>query len=216
MRRARPEVRHFAAHEELVRHGDPAGGVSFVIEGITCRYKLLPDGRRQIVAYSVQGDMCDLRVFVLERVDHSVGSVSAGAVAILPRAVLQNLTRRFPGVLHALWCASIAEEAITREWLVNVGHRTALESAAHLVCEFFFRMQAAGLASGSRCEFPFTQAELADTLALSPVHVNRVLMELRRANLIRFENHTLEMLDLKQLQSVAGFNPEYLQTRRRR
>jgi len=216
MRKARPEIRRFGAHEELVREGAPAGGVSFVIEGITCRYKLLRDGRRQIVAYSVVGDMCDLRLFILERADHSVGSVSSGAVAILPRNVLQSLTRKFPGVLHALWCASLAEEAITREWLLNVGHRTALERAAHLICEFFHRMQGAGLVRDSSCEFPFTQAELADTLALSPVHVNRVLMQLRRANLIRFENHVLHVLDATGLQSIAGFSPHYLQVTRRR
>lgn len=149
MRKARPEIRRFGAHEELVREGAPAGGVSFVIEGITCRYKLLRDGRRQIVAYSVAGDMCDLRIFILERAEHSIGCVSAGAVAVLPRSVLQNLTRRFPGILHALWCVSLAEEAITREWLVNVGHRTARERTAHLICEFLHRMQAAGW-SGTR------------------------------------------------------------------
>ncbi len=215
MRKAEPEIRRFGAHEELVREGAPAGGVSFVIEGITCRYKLLRDGRRQIVAYSLPGDMCDLRIFILERADHSIGSVSSGAVAILPRTVLQNLTRKYPGVLHSLWCVSLAEEAITREWLVNVGHRTALERAAHLICEYFYRMQAVGLVRDASCEFPFTQAELADSLALSPVHVNRVLMQLRRAELIRFESHTLHVLDARELQSIAGFSPHYLQVAHR-
>ena len=60
------DVREFAAREDVISQGDRTGGVKLLLEGFACRYKVLEDGRRQIVAYFVPGDLCDLRVFILK------------------------------------------------------------------------------------------------------------------------------------------------------
>src|SRR5579872_3816758 len=75
------DVRDFGAHEDVISQGDRTGGVKLLLEGFACRYKVLEDGRRQIVAYFVPGDLCDLRVFILRRMDHSIGAVVASKVA---------------------------------------------------------------------------------------------------------------------------------------
>ena len=111
---------------------------------------------------------------------------------------------------RALWWSTLVEEAITHEWIVNVGHRTAFERMAHLFCEIFARLQVVGLTHENRCELPLTQTELADTLALSAVHVNRTLMDMRRAQLVTFHARQLVIHDREALQSVAGFDPGYL------
>jgi CRP-like cAMP-binding protein len=102
------------------------------------------------------------------------------------------------------------EQAIAREWIVNVGQRTALSRAAHLLCEFFTRLRAVGLVQDNSCEIPLTQTEIADTLALSTVHVNRTLMELRRNGVITLRDKLLTIHDRPALQSAAGFDPSYL------
>ena len=102
------------------------------------------------------------------------------------------------------------QAAITREWLVNVGHRTAFERIGHLVCEMFTRLESVGLTHEHAFELPLTQAELGDTLALSAVHVNRTLMELRRLKLVTFQNRQVVIHDFNALQSAAGFDPSYL------
>ncbi|MDB6099877.1 MAG: cyclic nucleotide-binding protein, partial [Gammaproteobacteria bacterium] len=71
------DVREFAAREDVISQGDRTGGVKLLLEGFACRYKVLEDGRRQIVAYFVPGDLCDLQVFILKRMDHSIGAVTA-------------------------------------------------------------------------------------------------------------------------------------------
>jgi CRP-like cAMP-binding protein len=202
--------RKFAAHEDLIQEGAPTDGIKVVIEGLACRYKVLPDGRRQIVAYFVPGDVCDLRAFLLKRMDHSIGTLCDVEVALLSHERMLDLTERYPKLTRALWWSTLVEEAITREWLVNVGHRTAVERAAHLFCEIFVRLHTVGLAHDDRCELPLTQTELADTLALSAVHVNRTLMELRRAGLVTFQGKQLVIHDHRALQSIAGFDPNYL------
>jgi CRP-like cAMP-binding protein len=203
-------VRRYGAHEDLIHQGSPSDGVKVILEGLACRYKVLPDGRRQIVAYFVPGDMCDLRTFLLRRLDHSIGTLCPVEAALLPQESVLDLTERYPRLTRALWWSTLVEEAITREWIVNVGHRTAFERMAHLFCEIFFRLQAVGLTQDNRCDLPLTQTELADTLALSAVHVNRTLMDMRRARLITFQGRQLIIHDLQALQSVAGFDPNYL------
>jgi CRP-like cAMP-binding protein len=111
------------------------------------------------------------------------------------------------------WLA-LQEELIVREWLVNVGQRTALERLAHLLCEIFTRMHRVGLTDGQRCELPLTQVELADTLALSTVHINRTLQELRRQGLVSLSSGMLEIHDFGVLQSIGMFSADYLQSGR--
>jgi hypothetical protein len=66
------------------------------------------------------------------------------------------------------------------------------------------------LNSGNSCTLPLTQVELAETLGLSSVHVNRTLQELRRQKLITLEAGTLTIQDLEALKEVSFFNPDYL------
>jgi len=203
-------VHRFAAHDDLVQEGDPTPGINLILEGFACRYKLLPDGRRQIVGFLIPGDLCDLRICVLKYMDHSIGTLTSGRAALFPRESMTMLTERFPRLTRALWWSTLVDEAITREWVVNVGHRTAFERIAHLFCEMFTRLQAVGLTSENSCELPVTQTELADALALSSVHVNRVLMELRHTGLVTFRSRRLTILDLEALKSLSGFDPLYL------
>jgi CRP-like cAMP-binding protein len=203
-------VRRFPAREDLVREGEPTDGIKLILEGFACRYKVLPDGRRQIIAYLVPGDLCDVRAFLLKRMDHTIAALCPVETALVSHEVMGELMERYPRLTRALWWSTLVEESVTREWIVNVGQRTAFERLAHLFCEIFARLKAVGLANEGRCELPLTQIDLADTLALSAVHVNRTLMEMRRARLVSFQNRQLVIHDHVALQSAAGFNANYL------
>jgi CRP-like cAMP-binding protein len=204
------DVREFSAHEDVISQGDRTGGVKLLLDGFACRYKVLEDGRRQIVAYFVPGDLCDLRVFILKRMDHSIGAVVASKVATISPDNILKLTHNYPTLTRALWWSTLVEEAIAREWIVNVGQRNALERMAHLFCELLYRFRAVGLNQGNSCTLPLTQVELAETLGLSSVHVNRTLQELRRRKLITFEGGTLAIQELDALKELSFFNPDYL------
>jgi len=204
------EVREVAAREDIISQGDRTGGVKLLLDGFACRYKMLEDGRRQIVAYFVPGDLCDLRVFILKRMDHSIGAIVASRVATISPENVLRLTHNYPTLTRALWWSTLVEEAILREWIVNVGQRNALERMAHLFCELLYRFRAVGLNQGMSCTLPLTQVELAETLGLSPVHVNRTLQELRRQKLITLEGGTLTIQDLAALKEVSFFNADYL------
>jgi len=198
------------AHAHLVQEGEISAGIHVVLEGFACGYKLLPDGRRQIVSYCIPGDLCDLRVTLLPRMDCAIGTISQALIARLSRERFRAITLQFPRLARAFWKTALIEQAIAREWLINVGQRTAFSRAAHLLCEMFLRLQAVGLVQENTCEFPLTQTEIADTLALSTVHVNRTLMELRRSGLITLRDKQLTIHHLPALEAAAGFAPGYL------
>jgi CRP-like cAMP-binding protein len=102
------------------------------------------------------------------------------------------------------------DEATLREWLVNIGSRPAEERIAHLLYELLLRLRTVGLANGGHYELPITQAELADTMGLSTVHVNRVLQSLRGAGMITLKGKNLVILDEEKIKVFSGFPPNYL------
>jgi CRP-like cAMP-binding protein len=203
-------VRAYGSHEDLLREGEQPNGVAVVVSGFACRHKMLPDGRRQIIGYFLPGDMCDARVFILKRMDHTISTLAPTSVAVLSRDAILDLTSRYSRLTRAFWWNTLVEEAIGRQWLVSIGQRTALERLAHLFCEIYVRLQSVGLATPAGCELPVTQSELADTVALSTVHVNRTLKELRRVELVSMSSKSLLIHDFAGLRALAMFEPGYL------
>jgi CRP-like cAMP-binding protein len=202
-------VHEVAARQDIVKEGDVSTHVQLILEGFACRYKLLPDGKRHIVAYLVPGDFCDLHVFILKAMDHTIATLSPCKVVHIPRHQILELTER-PAIARALWWAALVDEATLREWLVNVGAREAEPRVAHLLCELLLRLRAVGLADGGSYELPITQTELADTVGLSDVHVSRVLQRLRAKNLITWSRKKLVIVDVVALNAFSGFDPNYL------
>jgi len=209
-RAASDRVRKFAARVDIAREGDKPKEVHLILSGWACRYKQLEDGRRQVISFFLPGDLCDLNVFVLKEMDHSIGTITPVTIADLPREFFDEIGTGYPRIATALWWETLVNAAIQREWTMNLGQRTASERMAHLLCEVFFRLRQAGLTAGASCEFPMTQSDLADATGLSKVHVNRTLQELRAAGLILLKGKTLSVPSLEQLMNAGLFNANYL------
>lgn len=193
-------------HDIALEEAQPQG-FYVVVEGFACRYKLAQSGQRNIIAYLLPGDFCDLDL--LPRMDHSIGALSKCTVARLLPSTVQDLRQR-PTVARALRLATLAEVANTREWLVNVGGRRAIVRVAHLLCELFARLHAVGLTEKGSFGLPLTQSDLADTLGISTVHMNRSLQGLRDAKLLSMRHGRVTIDDLPRLEEFAQFKPHYL------
>ena len=200
----------FPAGEDIISQGDLPRDLHVVLEGCACRYKVLPDGRRQIIAFLLPGDLCDLHVFLLREMDHSIGTITASRVATISRESVLEITSQRPQLTRALWWGTLVDEAILREWIVALGRRTAYERIAHLICELYLRLKLVGAANGESFELPITQTELADTMGLSLVHVNRVLQRLRGEGVVEFQSRTVTIRNAERLKEIALFDPIYL------
>ena len=207
-------VREVRPRRDLIREGDSPRSVYLILEGWACRYKTLPDGRRQIVAFLIPGDIFDLNIYILKEMDHSIAAVTALKVVEMGREDVESVLRDHPRVTQALWWDGLVEASIQREWTLNVGQRTALERVSHLLCEMFLRLQVVGMTDGNSCDFPLTQVDLADATGLTAVHVNRTLQELRKQGLIELQSRTLTIPDMNALQDAGLFNRNYLHLER--
>lgn len=204
-------VVELGAHEDINRQGEQSSDSPILLDGFAYRYKLFDDGRRQIVAFHVAGDFCDLDD-LFTPADHHVGTLTASRFALIPHRALLALIDDFPAIGRALWRVTIRDAAILRQWLANLGRQDAYVRLTHLLCEVMVRSQEAGLSDGLSYSFPLTQAELGDALGISYVHVNRVLQRLRRERLITLQNRSVTITDWARLVEAGKFDPTYLDT----
>jgi CRP-like cAMP-binding protein len=203
-------VQEIGADRDIVAEGDRPDDCKLILEGFVCRYKLLPRGRRQIMSIQIPGDVVDLQGVLLGQMDHSLGTLTATKIGVIPHDRLLETTERFPRIARALWQSTLIDSAVFREWMVGLGRRSALQRIAHLLCEMFFRLRAVGLTDNGSYEFPITQAEIADCLGLSTVHVNRSLQALRRKQLISFQSGRVAIHDWEGLKAAGEFESRYL------
>lgn len=202
--------KRYEARRELLREGTRAPAAFLLISGVAARFVSNPDGRAQCVGYLLRGDLCGKRTFLSLPMDHSVRTLSTVDAVSITRDAYDRLSSTFPNIARAFQRLSAVEAAVSRQWLLNVGQRSSLAALAHLFCELFSRLEAAGETVQNTCRLPFTQADLADALAITPVHLNRTLMKLRKSGLAVLRHGQLSILDAEGLRTTARFDPLYL------
>ena len=192
---------------DLVVDGYEYRKLCFIEEGYAARYKLLRNGKRQIINVLVAGDVIGLPVSFLQRANYSVTTLSSLRMQICSIDSYVALCYKRPQFGLALaWLA--VEEAMTyAEHIIDAGRRTPTERLAHFLLEIHARLLATGRASKLYFDLPFSQEVMGDALGLSVPHLNRTLAKLRTDGLISIINHRLEFLDLDALQMLGHFQP---------
>ena len=204
-------VRELKADADIVRDHDRPSQCCAILEGFACRYKVLPEGRRQIMSFHIPGDIPDLQSLHLEIMDHSLATVVPTKVAFIPHEAVRTFLREQPRIADVFWRETLIDAAVFREWVVNVGRRDAYARIAHILCEIYVRLRAVGLVDGQAYQLPITQAELGDATGLSTVHVNRTLQELRGNSLISTpKSGRVVIEDWDRLQEAGEFDATYL------
>jgi CRP-like cAMP-binding protein len=203
------QTRRFPAGSEVVVEGDRPRELHLLISGQAFRHKTLADGRRQIMAFHVPGEVLDAQGLFVS-MDHSVAALTPCEVAVVPHQRLLTIFHHHPRLALAFWRASLIDAAVFREWMLGMGRRSAYARIAHLFCEVLVRLETAGLVEKGCASFPVTQQHLSDALGLSAVHTNRVLQQLRGQGLLSFNWGELTVMDWPGLQAAGEFDPAYL------
>lgn len=212
---ATAKPRKIAGRRDLIREGDRPGPVFVILEGWAFRYKILPNGARQILAFLMPGDSCDLHVGLLAEMDHGIQTIVPCLVATIERADMAALMDRHRGIAKVMYINQLVDEGTMRAWITSMGRRTSQERVAHLMCELYIRARNIGLDAEPRLELPLSQVLLADALGMTPVHLNRVLRELRLVGAMTLQRGGLTITDPSQLIQIAGFDENYLHRRLR-
>ena len=213
---ATANARKVGGRRDLIREGDRPGPVFVILEGWACRYKILPNGGRQILAFLMPGDSCDLHVDLIAEMDHNIATISPCVVARIEREHMNVIMDAHHGIMRALYVSQLIDEGTMRAWITSMGRRTSIERAAHLMCELNLRGRNIGMSEEASMVLPIPQSMLADALGMTPVHLNRVLRLLREAGAMELQRSKLIITDLKKLVHIAGFDENYLHRRLRK
>jgi CRP/FNR family transcriptional regulator, anaerobic regulatory protein len=195
---------HVEAGAGMLRQGASSDHLYTVLQGWAFRYKMLTDGRRQILNYALPADLIGLQGSMMGEMEHSVDALTAVTLCVFPRSKLWDLYGRFPSLAFDITWLAAREEQLGDESLVSLGRRTALERTAYLLLHLFARAEEVGLTRNNSIQFPFTQQHMADTLGLSLVHTNKTLKRLTATQTVRWKDRTFEILDRAKLASLAG------------
>lgn len=200
-------------HQHLARSGERPDHLFQILHGWAGRYRLLSDGRRQLTALYLPGDICDPCWLDGGRTVQPVVALSPIQASRAVRREMEAQIAVDPCVMKLIWRHAQFAQTIQAEWLVNLGRKNAMERLAHLLCELYSRLSLADATEGNACDMPLTQLDLADLAGLTPVHVNRTLQEMRSMRLIELQSRRLTILDWEAMRRIAWFDPAYLSAR---
>ncbi len=195
-------VRTFNAKEHIYCEGDPATHVYRVEAGHVCIYRILPDGRRQVVDFAYAGDFVGLG---------AIGEHAAGAqattktrVRCLPVQALHDIIRLDARVGLKLYEAVSHELLAARDLLFTVSQRTATERLAGFLIALSHRNARRG-EDARDIVLPMTRADIADFLGLTIETVSRTFTKFRIEGLIDLEQCVLVTIkDAEALTELAG------------
>ncbi|CAO4136293.1 Crp/Fnr family transcriptional regulator [Methylorubrum extorquens] len=203
-------TKSYTRGQTIIAEGEKVEDVHLVLVGLAARTKILRNGDRQMMALLIPGDLCDVEVFVLEAMDHSITAMSDTTCVLIPAKVIRDLLTESSNLTKALWWSTMVDSAILREWIVDHGSRAARERLAHLFYELLVRYRVVGETTDDSIPFLITQEDLGDAMGMTSVHANRMLQQLRSGGLIELKGKTLTVLDPPGLKKVARFESSYL------
>ncbi len=190
----------------VLSEGSNSAHLYTVLTGWGFRYKMLEDGRRQILNITLPGDFVGLQGSVLKEMGHSVEALSTMLLCVFERDRLWELFTSHPSLAYDLTWLAAREEQTLDEHLLSVGRRTALERAAYLLAFIFSRAKVRRMTKGGTLTLPFTQQHIADMLGLSLVHTNKTLKRLGALGVVRWQDRRFDVVDENRLAEIAQWD----------
>jgi CRP/FNR family transcriptional regulator, anaerobic regulatory protein len=172
----------FGKGEVLVREDDPAAHLFNITAGAVKIYKLLPDGRRQVLGFLFTGDF--LGVGRRDRYGFTAEALSPVRLCRFPRRKFMQLLDACPTFERELLCRASSEISAAQEQMLLLGRKTARERIASFLKAVAARAERLG-APADRIHLPMTRTDIADYLGLTTETVSRIFTDLRRQGRIR-------------------------------
>ncbi|MEM6616747.1 MAG: helix-turn-helix domain-containing protein [Pseudomonadota bacterium] len=183
----------FDAHDLIFMEGDPSTHIYRIQSGAVMLYKLLPDGRRQVVELLVAGDMFGLTLATEH--DCSAETLVSTRVDVLPASAVDDN----PQVQRAILHQTRLQMQTLHDHTVLLGRKSAMERVA----SFIERLAIA--TDDDALHLPMTRQEIADFLGLTIETVSRSFSELRRRGLIVCQRQDrVRVPDIDKLNAMTG------------
>lgn len=170
---------HYSKDEEIFGEGEPTEYVYEVVSGAVRTYKLLCDGRRQIAAFHLPGDVFGLEYGSTHRL--TAEALIETEVRLIQRHHLETAAKTDVQVARSLWNVTAGELRHAEDHMLLLGCKTALERVAAFLLEMDRRFSAI-----SMVELPMCRRDIGDYLGLTLETVSRTLSQLQGQGLLGF------------------------------
>ena len=194
-------VKRLEGREHLFCEGDPASHVYRIESGYVCIYKMMPDGRRQVVDFGYPGDLVGLGAGSEHLTSaHALGSCRVRAI---PAATLQHLARQDAALAMSLYDAVSGELEAARDLLLSCCQQSAIERLASFLVMLARRNARKGL-DVTTLNLPMTRSDIGDYLGLTIETVSRTFTKLKAMGLIELAQcTTVRIVDLGAIEGLA-------------
>ena len=199
---AQAPLRRVEAKEFVFAEGDPTTHVFRVETGAVALYKILVDGRRQIVGFAYPGDLVGLGA----EGEHVMNAqaIKPTRLRCLSSASLHHSASRDPTLGLKLYQVLALELAATRDLMLTTGQRSAIERVVSFLLAFS-RRNARDSKDPLEFELPMTRSDIGDFLGLTIETVSRTFGRLRALGLIELpRSHQVRVIDLEGLEDLAA------------
>jgi CRP-like cAMP-binding protein len=203
-------LRFFEPRAPIFSSNSYPDGAYWVLAGIACRHTHLREGKRPVSGILLPGDVFGLRSLLSQRHDHDVSTLAAVQAVFFSKDTLCRWSEQLPQLIDALWRIRLRQSHLEEHWIVNVGPGNAIGRVARILWELYVRLHAVGLAHSDCCATSMTQVDLADMVALTPVHLNRTLARLSQTGIATFRHNMLIVHNFTALTHTAGVGSESL------
>ncbi len=172
-----------------------------VVEGVMRLYKLLPDGRRQIVGFALPGDFLGLSA--TERYAISADAVGSVVVCRFVKRLFARFAENRPNLLRRINEFSTRELSAARKQMVLLGRRSAEEKVASFLIKWRDRLAQIGPVTAIT-PLPMSRLDIADYLGLTIETVSRTFTKLEREGVIEIVQGGIRLADAARAEALAA------------
>ena len=187
----------------ILMEGSNSPQLFTALHGMGLRYKLLENGKRQVVNLIFPGDFIGLQAGVMGAMGHSVEATTKMTLCVFDRTALWSFFKDNPKRAFSITWLAAVEEHFLGDSLATVGQRDAMQAVAWSLAKVYLRGQALGMIGNGQMPFPYRQQDLADALGLSLVHTNKTLAALKKRQLAHWSDGRLSISDIDALAEIA-------------
>jgi CRP/FNR family nitrogen fixation transcriptional regulator len=184
---------------EIFGEAEPAEYLYQVIQGAVRSYKLLSDGRRQIGAFHLAGDIFGLENGEAHR--FTAEAVVDTTVRLAKRASLAHVAEQDATVARDLLNMTASNLQHAEDHMLLLGRKTALERVAAFLLEMDRRLTAAGVMA-----LPMCRRDIADYLGLTLETVSRALSVLHDKGILGFIGQSQRQIVLLDRPKLAALD----------
>ncbi len=193
------------SQSDIIADEASSNQLHILLKGWACKYRLMADGRRQILQIHLPGEVCDVDKICNDHLSFGVFALTDCRVATIPLDWIRKAADERQALRDLLWSLLQSEYATMTEHVVSLGRRSARERTAYVFCDLLHRLRALNEGLDGSFRLPLTQVDIGDYLGLSTVHINRTLQDLKGERLIQNGGRTYTVIDVEGLERVAGY-----------